>query len=72
MEPWTAAECIALAEAIVAAGDSFYTWRVLQRLGAGELTIEQATEVLSSIRVGRRLKPTLNLPGRGFSTDSFI
>ena len=48
MKPWTVAEMHELARAIVAAGDSFWVRRVLQRLERGELTISDATRALRS------------------------
>src|SRR5262245_24280198 len=68
MDSWTAAECIELARAITAAGDTFYMRRVWQRLERGEVTIGQAARLLSRETVvrsfGGRSRLTRNLPGR--------
>jgi hypothetical protein len=51
MESWTVAEMHELARAIVAAGDSFYVRRVLQRLERGELKLCDALRALRSSRL---------------------
>jgi hypothetical protein len=46
MAMWTRAEINGLAKAMIAAGDTFATRRVLQRLDRGELDVAQAIEKL--------------------------
>ena len=51
LEPMTVAEIHELSKAIVAAGgDCFIVRRTLQRLEAGEITIERAIEALHNAR----------------------
>jgi len=55
VKAWTVADVYELAQAIVGAGDSFYTRRLLQRLERGELSMVEAAARLRCASTGPRV-----------------
>jgi hypothetical protein len=60
MKAWTVFEMHELAQAIIAAGDSFYCRRVLQRLDRGELVL---ADVVRLIRQSAQCAGEMEPPG---------